>query len=109
MQITEHTKEFRDIVGTVLEDMFGISTGNVGPVEEQNSVETERTFIVSLHYTGTVFGEYLLAMDEETAAKIIGIEDAITDANRSEIRDDICDAMSETLNTIVGESIVGLQ
>ena len=109
MQITEHTTEFRNITGAVLEDMFGVGTSEVGPAEEQNSVTTQRTFIVSLHYTGTVFGEYLLAMDEETAARIIGIEDPITDENRDEIRDDICDAMSETLNTIVGQAIVGLQ
>ena len=107
--VDEHTATFRDTVKRTLVEMFGVATEQATEVRETNSVVTEKTFIVSIHYTGTVFGEYLLAMDEETAARAIGISDPIDDDNREEIRDDICDAISEALNTVVGEAIVELQ
>ena len=107
--VEEHTKIYRDIVSRTFSGMFGVSTQSCSELRETNSVETGKSFIVSIHYTGTVFGEYLLALDEQTAAAILGIEDEIDDHNRDEIRDEICDAMTEALNTVVGEAIVELQ
>ena len=107
--ITDHTRFYAEIASRNFREMFGIDTLAVTEAEETRSVETDKTFLVSLYYTGTVYGEYLLAMDEETAARIVGCEHEINEENRSEVRDEICDAISETLNTIVGESIVDLQ
>lgn len=107
--VVDHTRVFSDITARTLADMFGVDAESDQEVHEANSVETRKTFMVSLYYTGTVYGEYLLAMDEATAARIIGLDGEITDQNRDEVREEICDAMSETLNTIVGESIVELQ
>ncbi|TWU06306.1 ATP-binding protein [Stieleria varia] len=107
--ITDYTRTFGKVAAQTLLDMFGVPTDVLSDVEETVSVETSRSFIVSLYYTGTVYGEYLLAMDEETAARIIEIDEPITDENRHEVRDQICDALSETLNTIVGEAIVHVQ
>lgn len=107
--LSNHTEIYAEIVSRTLTDMFGIEAPAAPGFVETNSVQTEKTFIISIYYTGTVYGEYLIAMDETTAAKIIGIDEEITDENRQAIREDICDAMSETLNTIVGEAIVNLQ
>ena len=107
--IVDHTQVFADITSRTLSDMFGIDAASVSEIQEANSVETSKRFMVSLYYTGTVYGEYLLAMDEATAARIIGMDDEITDENREEVHEAICDAMSETLNTILGESLVELQ
>ncbi|MCA9176265.1 MAG: chemotaxis protein CheX [Planctomycetales bacterium] len=108
-QIIEQTQTFARIAGRNLADMFGIEPEAVSEVTETPSVVTSKSFIVSIYYTGTVYGEYLLAMDEETAARVIGFEDPICDENRDELRDEICDALCELLNTVVGESIVHLQ
>lgn len=108
-KITDFTRTFADVTSQTLVDMFGVETSSRTDVEETSSVETDRTFIVSLHYTGSVYGEYLLAIDEETAARIIEWDGPITDENREEVRDEICDALTETLNTIVGESILHVQ
>lgn len=108
-QITDYTRTFSDVTSQTLVDMFGIETTSSSDIVETSSVKTERTFIISLYYTGSVYGEYLLALDEETAARIIGLDAPITDENRDEVREEICDALSETLNTIVGESIVHVQ
>ena len=108
-KITEHTRVFSDIACRTFQEMFGVELQSANEIEERNSVQTGKPFLVSLYYTGTVYGEYLLAMDEQTAANILGIEDELNEETREGIREEICDAMSETLNTIVGEAIINLQ
>ena len=108
-QISEQTRDFASILERNLSDMFEVATDTIDAVEEAASVDTQKSFIVSIYYTGTVYGEYLLAMDEATAARAIGIDTPIDDDNRQSVRDDICDALAELLNTVVGEAIVGLQ
>jgi two-component system, NtrC family, sensor kinase len=107
--IVEQTDVFRDVAIRTIADMFGIETEAATVTVENQSVVTSKSFLVSVYYTGTVYGEYLLAMDEATAARVIGIDEPIDDDNRAEVREGICDAIAETLNTIVGESIVHLQ
>lgn len=53
--------------------------------------------VISILFTGTVFGEYLLVMDEKVAATLL-----------PDGRDAISEAFSEMLNIIVGESVVEL-
>lgn len=108
-KIIDYTRTFSEVTSQTLVDMFGVETTSQSEIEESSSVETDRSFIVSLYYTGSVYGEYLLALDESTAAGIIGLDSEITDENRDEVREEFCDALSETLNTIVGESIVHVQ
>ncbi len=107
--LIQHTEVFRDVASRAIRDMFGIDILATSQCEQHHSVVTSKTFLVSIYYTGTVYGEYLLAMDEQTAANIIGMDEPISDANRGDVREAICDAMTETLNTIVGEAIVDLQ
>lgn len=108
-QIVDYTAAFQQITQRLLGEMFGTAHCVASPVEEASSVHTEKSFIVSLYYTGTVYGEYLLAMDEEVAARMIGYDEPIADDDRDVVRHAISDALSETLNVIVGEAIVELQ
>ncbi|QDV70043.1 Sensor protein ZraS [Rosistilla carotiformis] len=107
--LSDHARAFEEISERVLFDMFGVSTLQRSDVMESSSLRTKKNFIVSIYYTGTVFGEYVIAMDEETAARVIGIDETIFQQTQPEVREMICDAISETLNTIVGEAIVRLQ
>ncbi len=107
-EMIEYSRKFTEVATKNLQ-LFDIESDVVLPPSEIKGVETSRDFIVTVLFTGTVYGEYLLALDEITAARIIGHEDEINDENRQEVRDDICDALKEILNTIVGESIVGVQ
>lgn len=107
--LIENAAAFQATAKRVLMDMFGLETTKTTEVVESVAVKTSKSFIVSIYYTGTVYGEYLLAMDEETAAKILGIDESITDSNRTEIQEQFCDAFSEILNMIVGECLVQLQ
>ena len=108
-QLIENAAAFQTSAKRVLMDMFGLETTETTEVVESVAVKTNKSFIVSIYYTGTVYGEYLLAMDEATAAKILGIDEPITDSNRDEIQEQFCDAFSEILNMIVGECLVQLQ
>jgi two-component system, NtrC family, sensor kinase len=108
-QLLENTLHFRSSANRVLTDMFGLTDIAMSDAVETPTVETDKSFIVSIYYTGTVYGEYQLAMDQETAARILGIEGPIDDSNRELIQEQICDAFSEVLNMIVGESLVHLQ
>lgn len=108
-QLLENTLHFRSSTNRVLADMFGLTDIAMSDAIETPTVETDKSFIVSIYYTGTVYGEYQLAMDQETAARILGIEDPMDDSNREMIQEQICDAFSEVLNMIVGESLVHLQ
>lgn len=108
-QLLENTLHFRSSTNRVLADMFGLTDIAMSDAIETPTVETDKSFIVSIYYTGTVYGEYQLAMNEETAARILGIEEPIDDSNRELIQEQISDAFSEILNMIVGESLVHLQ
>ena len=107
--LIENAAAFQATAKRVLMDMFGLETTETTEVVASVAVITNKSFIVSIYYTGTVYGEYMLAMDEETAAKILGIDEQITDLNRSEIQEQFCDAFSEVLNMVVGECLVQLQ
>ena len=107
--IQTHTSTFATIAARTIEDMFGTSVQFNHPVAEVKSVQSNRNFMISLFYTGTVYGEYMLAMDEQTAARIVGADPNSVGQDPLQMREDICDAMCETLNTIVGEAIVELQ
>lgn len=108
-QIKENTSRFASVAARTIFDLFGVRANSIDQVREMQSLDTKKSFLVSLYFTGTVYGEYVLALDESTAAKMVGWEETITDQNRTEARAVICDALSETLNMIVGEAIVTLQ
>lgn len=107
--LSDHAQTYEEIAERVFFEMFGISTLDRSDVIESNSLKTTKNFIVSIYYTGTVFGEYVIAMDEATAQRVIGLEGSLFEQTQDEVREMICDAISETLNTIVGEAIVQLQ
>ena len=108
-KLIEHTQLFAEIADRTISEMFGTDPANISTVLESDAVDTSKQFIVSLYYTGTVYGEYMLAMDEKTAARILELDvDSIEDSHE-EFCEEIGDAFSEALNTIVGEAIVDLQ
>lgn len=91
-----------------ISSMFGVPTKLLQSVGEHKSLSTDKQFIVSIFYTGTVYGEYILAMAPETAMTIIGHDPDSNGEALQEAKTDISDAFSEALNMIVGESITQL-
>jgi len=107
--IEEQTKIFVENTKSTLEDMFGLKCCDAHDLQVCNAVSTEKKFIVTALYTGTVYGEYILALDEKTAARILGMADADTSGEDIlTMRRDISDAFSEVINTVAGECLVAL-
>ena len=62
-EIREHTQHFTKVTQKALSSMFGTSVSISKEAEERKSLDTDKQFVVSIFYTGTVFGEYVLAME----------------------------------------------
>ncbi|MEM6692577.1 MAG: ATP-binding protein [Planctomycetota bacterium] len=105
--LTEQTRQFAGLAASNLEGYLGLTTESTTQPEESPSLETSRGIIATIHYTGTVYGEYALAMDESVARKLLG-DDAIDDDTPIH-ESEACDALMEILNVSAGAAIVDLQ
>lgn len=87
--------------------MIDVVMGVACTVEDTSVIEgglsTKNKCLVSILFTGTIYGEYILSLDESLAAELIGV-----DTKTSNAPDDIEDAFRELLNVVVGESVVSL-
>ena len=106
--IIENTEYFLTTTQQVLSSMFGVSSTVSEMVEKKKSLQTDKQFIVSIFFTGTVYGEYILAMNESTAMQIIGEVPGGSPEDLDYAKTEISEAFSEVLNMIVGESITQL-
>jgi signal transduction histidine kinase len=72
-----------------------------------HGLSVEKTFFVSILFTGTVYGEYVLSMDEDVAAKFLGKESTEA-SDLDQLRLEMSETFCEILNVVVGESILSL-
>lgn len=108
-EIMAHTGNFAVVSAKYLSSMLAFDSKPVSPYFLATGIRSEKDILVSVLFTGTVFGEFILALNEKTAAQILGHEltGKTTDEVKS-IRTEIGDTFSELLNLIVGESVTGL-
>lgn len=107
--LSENTLKFSESVSSMLEGMFGPSFIPDKNVNLESGVISDKNFFVSIFFTGMVYGEYLLVMNEETAASILGQTfKGKSGVELEQARQEISSAFCELLNMVVGESIVGL-
>jgi len=104
-QMQKNVEKFGHTAGKVINAMLEahLEDGQVQLLETAPSFENN--VVISIMFTGMVYGEYILAMDESTAAKLV---DPSSTGARPELRETISEAFSEILNIIVGETIVDL-
>jgi len=105
-------KYVADFIATTLrclEDNFGVAGKPATQIHEQERFSTKKNFTISIYFTGTVYGEYILALDERTGAQILGLAGEYPSVEELQmVREDLVDAFSELLNMVVGESILSL-
>lgn len=107
--ITENTLKFSESTANMLEAMFGPNYRPDSTVNLENGLISDKNFFVSIFFTGMVYGEYILVMNDETAASIVGQTlKGKSGPELEQARQDISAAFCELLNIVVGESIVGL-
>lgn len=108
-EILTHTEHFRSVTSRLFKDLFDADNQPSEPACESASLSTDRSVLFSVQYTGTVYGEYALAMDPATAQRIVhGDAAGICDVEKGPDEETL-DALCEVLNMIVGDAIQELQ
>lgn len=106
--VAKSATRFSDTSAEVLKNVFGIQCTPEGPASI-GELSSEHDFFVSILFTGVVYGEYILAMEEKTAALLLGLDTrGKTMEELKKVRVEVGDAFCEALNMIVGESVVNL-
>lgn len=100
---TVHAKTYSRVVSEMLNMMFGVQSQTNGEVLDTDSPASQANFHISIYFTGTVYGEYILSLNEDAAINLLGLTKGDVDTEET-----LCDAFSELLNTVVGESITEL-
>jgi two-component system chemotaxis sensor kinase CheA len=71
---------------------------------------TPHEMIAYIHVSGTIQGDYIVAMDEKVACKLIGAyTEGMGDKAVKELRDEYCGFIKELVNVAVGQSVVELE
>jgi len=93
---------FRDMLGAeMVLDSQGVRQARFSPAHP---------LIVMIHYTGPVQGEYMISMEESTAAGLIGAwSEGMTREDLKGLRGDFGGMLKEMLNTAVGMAITTLE
>lgn len=108
-EVIAQTRKFSEVSAKYFASMLSFQTNLQNPEFLSTGIRTDKNLLISVLFTGTVFGEYILALNEEVAAQIIG-QTLVgkTPEQQQDIQIEIADTFSELLNLIVGESILGL-
>ena len=108
--ISTHTVIFAKNVIQSLEDMAGTSFALNKNSLRKKPFLSNFNMIAYIHFTGTVQGDYILGMDEITAAKLADTcGDGLSDDDIREVRDDYGGFIKELLNLAVGQSLSELE
>lgn len=94
--------------GRVLNGMLGTTSSMVAPSFCKNGIETTNSVLVSVLFTGTVYGEYVLSFSPQVAAKLLGREFSESAVQDPEFRAEVADMFRELLNMSVGECVTDL-
>ena len=107
--IATSVAKFSEDSADVLHNVFAAQCKIETPEIVTEDLGGQHNLFVSILFTGVVYGEYILATDEKTAAALLNLKlDETTSGALSPARSEIADAFCEALNLIVGTSVVGL-
>ena len=103
--VRSNTFAFAGFLAQTIKEMTGRSYKS----REDSFKETNLSFFPAMHavirFYGAVYGEYIVSLREETAARLIEVwEDGMTPEQLGELRNDFSDFISEMLNAAVGRA-----
>lgn len=105
--VLPNVEYFSSICLGYFQSILNIKFTNTPTTCSSNGVFSNKNIFVSILFTGTVFGEYILALDRTLACKMVSQMRGEDD--RAEIEDaDIIEVLTEFLNISVGQSVVSL-
>jgi len=101
-------RKFAETTAQALEDMLSIKCKIGLPILSQAGLNSNRNLYVAILFTGSFFGEFIFALDEKTAASVVGKPDAIPGPGLDAVRSEIADTFGEVLNMVSGQSLTSL-
>ncbi len=108
--IYDNTRFFAQRFGQTICDMTGQEFIADEKSMHEGAFSTDFSFLTFIHFSGNIQGDYVVALTEQTAARIIGAwEEGMTPEDLAAIVDDISEFIKEALNTAVGQAIVELE
>ncbi|KMQ49926.1 Signal transduction histidine kinase CheA [Chitinispirillum alkaliphilum] len=93
-----------------IEDMIGVQFTLWKESLRESAFTTKYSMIAYIHFSGSIQGDYLLAIDEILALKMIGAyEEGMSEDSIRQLREEYSGFIKELLNLSVGQSIVELE
>ncbi|MEK6553747.1 MAG: chemotaxis protein CheX, partial [Bdellovibrionota bacterium] len=100
---------YSQLLKETFQQIFNIELVVETPVLQPEGIRSSKDISVSVLFTGTVYGEYVLTVNEATAYQLIGKSaQDIQTQNPAVLRDEVGDALCELLNLVVGQAVVGI-
>ncbi|MBF0226585.1 MAG: Hpt domain-containing protein [Desulfobacterales bacterium] len=108
--IITNTFTFAENIIRVIEDMAGLSFKLFSESFKEKPFSTSKTIISFITFSGGIQGDYVIALNESTAAKLIrACDNTVPNSSKLEIKEDCYEFLKELLNIAVGLSIVPLE
>lgn len=104
------TARFTECVRGCFRDMLGAEIVLDDSVCEDRPFSPRRPMVALIHFTGLVQGDYVINLEEETAARLIGAwSEGMAQGALKELRGEFGGLFKELLNTAVGMAIPSLE
>lgn len=104
--LSSQTLRFTECVRDCFRDMLGTEIVLDSTTCEDHPFAPRRPMVVLIHYTGRIQGDFVINLEEEAAARLIGAwSEGMTGAALKELRGEFGGLFKELLNTAVGMAI----
>lgn len=103
-EIITNTKLFAEISSKIIQSFYQVDCQISEPEYSKSNIHIGKNISISILFTGVIYGEYVLALNDETVRALMK---GLVGKN---IQDDqeVAEQLCELLNMVVGESIEGL-
>lgn len=108
--LMHHSSRFASAVRECFRDMLGVEIAGQTRDVEIRDFAPEFSAVAIIHFTGVVHGDFVLCLDETTAAKLIGAwQEGMPASDLRAVRPDFGGMLKELLNTAVGKVMPDLE
>lgn len=108
--LSSQTLRFTECVRDCFRDKLGTEIVLDSTTCEDHPFAPRRPMVVLIHYTGRIQGDFVINLEEETAARLIGAwSEGMPVAALKELRGEFGGLFKEVLNTAVGMAIPSLE
>jgi signal transduction histidine kinase/CheY-specific phosphatase CheX len=108
--LIQNTTLLSDCLVQVIRDMVGVECRADSDVQCSNAFALDARVMVTIHFSGIIQGDYIIALQDTVAAAMLGLTPAGADAAQMRaMREEYTGFFKEALNAAVGMAILSLQ